>query len=114
MSHHGVSGLRLQARREAQDDKGITNAVEASDKLKHLYARIAYLRTATPRRAGDERRVGAGALPITLLDSQGQAACRSYVLHFNPLPRAGLQTAVLLVRGWLGVLVAYHSSEACS
>mmetsp|Transcript_10766 Transcript_10766/g.32302 ORF Transcript_10766/g.32302 Transcript_10766/m.32302 type:complete len:138 (+) Transcript_10766:286-699(+) len=53
-----------QARREAQDDKGITNAVEASDKLKHLYARIAYLRTATPRRAGDERRVGAGVFVL--------------------------------------------------
>ena len=52
-----------QAHRESQADKGTTDAVEASDKLKRLYARIAYLRSATPRRPGDDRRLGAGHHP---------------------------------------------------
>lgn len=49
-----------QARTEAQADREIQNAVEASDKLKQLYARIAYLRTITPRRPGDGEQLGAG------------------------------------------------------
>ena len=50
----------VQARQEAQGDSGITNAVEASDKLKQLYARIGYLRTITPRQPGDSSCVAAG------------------------------------------------------
>ena len=49
-----------QARSEATSDRNISNAVEASDKLKQLYARIGYLRTITPRRPGDAEHLGAG------------------------------------------------------
>lgn len=49
-----------QARAEAQADRDIANAFEASDKLKQLYARISYLKTVTPRQAGDSARLGSG------------------------------------------------------
>ena len=49
-----------QARSEAANDRNISNAVEASDKLKQLCARIGYLRTITPRQPGDAERLGSG------------------------------------------------------
>jgi hypothetical protein len=49
-----------QARSEAVNDRNISNAVEASDKLKQLYARIGYLRTITPRQPGDAECLGSG------------------------------------------------------
>lgn len=49
-----------QARSEAAADREIDKAIEASDKLMQLYARIGYLRTITPRRPGDAERLGSG------------------------------------------------------
>lgn len=49
-----------QARTETATDRDIDNAIEASDKLKKLFARIGYLRTITPRRPGDAERLGSG------------------------------------------------------
>lgn len=53
-----------QARSEAQADKLIKDAAEVLEKIKQMHARISYLRSATPRQAGDGRQLGAGVFVL--------------------------------------------------
>jgi hypothetical protein len=72
-----------EARELLTKNKNISNAVEASDKLKELVARISFLRIMTPRRPGEKSRIGAGTFVLRdgeLVEGKAMGVSRYLVL----------------------------------